>query len=454
MDHTLAPYIRESFEALAFYETVNKFVEAGYPEELRELKFNPTFLIRGLLVDKEKGNILKADSHKYVKVAYHGHIQLDKSHRHSLYNSQSIKLGDFLSVDTFFALSEVQLFVEIVDFMDRHPGSIKKTYEEVYADLRRFIDLCHRDGSIKDKVMAHPEVYIRKDKHLAKSLVRLIDAGKKIFLLTNSLYDYTNQIMSFILDGSHEDFSSWKDFFQYIIVGAGKPGFFIGSQPFLEVVEESNLLKIHDGVLRHGSVYHGGNAFLLEQLTNHRGDEILYVGDHIYGDIIRSKGSLNWRTLLIVEELDEEIPKVEVAKKVLDQTYGFIAEKELIDESIQKMRSKMGIMERQVEIAAQRNDAKKVENIKAEIVKTKLSLEEAKEQLNRIEVQIRDNLLRRDREFHPVWGELMKVGFERSRFAQQVGVYACLYTSKASNLRFYSPFKKFISFHETLPHDV
>ena len=34
MDHTLAPYHRETFEALAFKETLNKFIEAGYPEEL------------------------------------------------------------------------------------------------------------------------------------------------------------------------------------------------------------------------------------------------------------------------------------------------------------------------------------------------------------------------------------------------------------------------------------
>ena len=54
---------------------------------------------------------------------------------------------------------------------------------------------------------------------------------------------------------------------------------------------------------------------------------------------------------------------------------------------------------------------------------------------------------------HIVWGELMKVGLERSRFANQVASYACLYTSRVSNLRFYSPFKKFVSKSEQMPHD-
>lgn len=174
LDHTLANYNREAFEALAFRETLKKFIEAGYPAELSLLKFDPNFLIRGLLVDMERGNLLKVDGHKYVKIAFHGRKKLAKDMRHKLYNSESFKAANLLSVDTFFALSEVQLFSEIVDYMDRHPAKIKKSYREVYADLRRFIDLAHADGSIKSVVLAHPERYIHKDKHLAETLAQQI----------------------------------------------------------------------------------------------------------------------------------------------------------------------------------------------------------------------------------------------------------------------------------------
>lgn len=451
MDHTLAPYKRDTFEALAFRLTVEKFIEAGYPEELRELKFEPNFIIRGLLVDKERGNLLKVDSHKYVKVAYHGHQKMAKEDRHKLYNKQSYKAEYFGSVDTFFALSEVQLFVEIVDYMNRNPGRIKKSFREVYNDLREFIDLCHRDGSIKSEVIKDPEKYINRDKYLANSLVRLIDADKKLFLLTNSLFDYTNHIMNFLLDGAHEDFSDWKDYFHIIIVGAAKPGFFMGSQPFYEVVLDSNLLKIHDGILRAGAVYHGGNAKLFEKLTDHIGDEILYVGDHIYGDIIRSKGTLNWRTLLVIEELEDEIPKLESTKFMLESIYKKIAEKEALDEVIQKTRSKIATLTRQM----QKNKNKARSHLlDIEIAKHQEALVNKWEELNQIEYEIRKLIEEREQKFHPIWGEIMKVGLERSRFANQVGSYACLYTSKVSNLRFYSPLKKFVSFHETLPHDI
>lgn len=38
-----------------------------------------------------------------------------------------------------------------------------------------------------------------------------------------------------------------------------------------------------------------------------KGKEVLYVGDHIYGDIVRSKKEWGWRTFLIVPELFQEL---------------------------------------------------------------------------------------------------------------------------------------------------
>lgn len=35
--------------------------------------------------------------------------------------------------------------------------------------------------------------------------------------------------------------------------------------------------------------------------------QVLYVGDHIYGDILRSKKTLGWRTMLVVPELATEL---------------------------------------------------------------------------------------------------------------------------------------------------
>ena len=37
------------------------------------------------------------------------------------------------------------------------------------------------------------------------------------------------------------------------------------------------------------------------------GEEILYVGDHLYADVLRSKRALGWRSCFIMPELPEEM---------------------------------------------------------------------------------------------------------------------------------------------------
>jgi HAD superfamily 5'-nucleotidase-like hydrolase len=454
LDHTLATYNREAFEALAFRETLKKFIAAGYPEELGELKFDPNFLIRGLLVDMERGNILKVDGHKYVKIAFHGRRRLAKDMRHKLYNSESFKAASLLSVDTFFALSEVQLFTEIVDYMDRRPDKIKKSYREVYHDLRRFIDLSHADGSIKTEVLAHPERFVRKDKYLAATLRQQIESGKTLFLLTNSNWEYTNRIASFILDEPTDDFKTWRDYFEYVIVGSGKPGFFMGSQPFYEVAQDTGLLKPLGGPFVQGGVYHGGNANLFQKLAGYRGDEVLFVGDHLYGDIVRSKGAVNWRTMLIVEELDQELPKLDLLRDALEEIRKRLTTRELLDEELQILRSRIQLNVRQSERAARQHEAKKAHYLLKENDKLAQKAEAKAQELEVLDKEIRQMIEDRHAAVHPVWGELMKVGLERSRFADQVAEYACVYTSNVTNLRFYSPFKRFSSTHDILPHDL
>ncbi len=451
MDHTLARYNREAFEALAFRKTLEKFIAAGYPEELADLTFDPKFVIRGLLVDMDRGNLLKVDGHKYVKVAYHGHSKLPKSDRHTLYNSSGYKADEFLSIDTFFALSEVQLFIEIVDYMRRNPGSIKKSFREVYADLREFIDLSHRDRSIKDVVVKDLSKYIVRDKSLASTLAKLIDGGKKLFLLTNSDWTYTDTIMSYLLNERLEEYPKWQDYFDYTIVSSGKPNFFTGSNPFYEVVNKDGLLRMHGGPLIERGLYHGGNAKLFEKLTQQRGDQILYVGDHIFGDIMRSKELFNWRTLLVVEELEDEFNIIEKQKPDLARIMIQIRDDEKLSSEAFNLRGKIYNLQRRIK--NHKNDKQRSDKLERKIEEAKNILRKIEAQLEASHKDIHDKIREREFVFHPIWGELMYTSLEKSRFAKQVEAYACLYTTKITNLLLYSPNQKFRSFRDNMPHD-
>eukprot|EP00899_Mesostigma_viride_P025631 jgi/Mesvir1/6252/Mv00971-RA.1 len=56
--------------------------------------------------------------------------------------------------------------------------------------------------------------------------------------------------------------------------------------------------------------------------------------------------------------------------------------------------------------------------------------------------------------FHPVWGQLLKTGYQNSRFAHQLERFACLYTSQVGNLLFYSLERNWQSQADVMPHEV
>jgi hypothetical protein len=55
--------------------------------------------------------------------------------------------------------------------------------------------------------------------------------------------------------------------------------------------------------------------------------------------------------------------------------------------------------------------------------------------------------------FNTMWGQLFKAGYQDSRFGRQVCSYACLYTSRASNLGKADPMRPFRPVRDYMPHD-
>ena len=55
--------------------------------------------------------------------------------------------------------------------------------------------------------------------------------------------------------------------------------------------QETGGLRIgnHIGPLQAGQVYSGGSCDVFNEFLGAKGKDVLYVGDHIYGDILKSK---------------------------------------------------------------------------------------------------------------------------------------------------------------------
>lgn len=94
-----------------------------------------------------------------------------------------------------------------------------------------------------------------------------------------------------------------------IVVDAGKPLFFYEGTILRQVDTETGTRQIgtHMGPLESGKVYSGGSCDVFTKLIGAKGKDVLYIGDHIFGDILKSKKVRGWRTFLVVPELVQEL---------------------------------------------------------------------------------------------------------------------------------------------------
>src|SRR6185436_20030738 len=76
-------------------------------------------------------------------------------------------------------------------------------------------------------------------------------------------------------------------------------------RPLME--RDGDLLRNPRATFERGKVYEGGNLAEFERMVGISGSNVLYIGDHIYGDILRSKKESSWQTAMIIQELDQEI---------------------------------------------------------------------------------------------------------------------------------------------------
>jgi hypothetical protein len=74
---------------------------------------------------------------------------------------------------------------------------------------------------------------------------------------------------------------------------ARKPDFFNYNMSLYEVVTKDGLMRPALAA-RPGGLYCGGSAHMVEKALGVEGDDILYVGDHIYTDAALAKINFRW----------------------------------------------------------------------------------------------------------------------------------------------------------------
>jgi len=178
---------------------------------------------------------------------------------------------------------------------------------------------------------------------------------------------------------------------------------------------------------------------------------VLYVGDHIYGDILKSRKTSMWRTCMVVQEIEDEITYLESRRDQID-TLGELEQLQArLDDEIAGRKAKLNQIERRLD--KEQLDEVVRQALEDDFKHTKSELDHLRKSMKETTGLVK--VLEGDivRGFNAYWGLHFKEGPENTRFGEQVEQYACLYTSRVSNFGFYSPMHVFQSAREVMPHE-
>ena len=436
MDHTLVRYHTQEFEKLAHDIMKKALVEKkGYPAAVANLPFQYDLAIRGLVIDRKKGNLLKVSRHGAIRASLHGTKAIDFVTQQKLYKSIYIDLSDthlYTPIDTAFSISVATLYAQLVDIKDGEGKDVMPDYDTIAVDVMGTLDVAHSDGSIKGVVARELDRFIVKDPDVVSGLERYRKHDKKVFVVTNSDFGYTKLLLDYAINPYLKTCKKWEELFEVVVTYAQKPRFFYDNLRFLKVDPENGTMTNYDGPIKHG-VFQGGGANKFARDLGMEGDDILYIGDHIYGDILRLKKDCNWRTALVVEELGDEVAAYMKAKPFSDEIRTLMDRKEPLEHELVKM------------ISAKIETGKEADETR---------LHDLQAQITDTDKQISQLIKKQQVFFNPHWGEVMRAGNEESYFANQVDRFACIYMAKLSDLFEMSPRTYFRAARRPLAHEV
>ena len=442
MDYTLIHYNVDQWERRAYHHIHQKLCDQGW--SLDNLEFDSTSVMRGLIIDTELGNLVKANRFGYIKLARHGTHSIDFNMQRKLYGRTIVDLSEsrWVFLNTLFSLSAACLYSQLVNLLDSNKLPKVLSYADLYGLLRDSLDATHMEGILKAEIVADPDRFVEVEAEVPLTLLDQKKAGKRLLLITNSEWPYTQAMMQYAFDPFLPREMTWRDMFDVIIVSARKPDFLSAKNPFFEVVDETGLLKPVIGGPKPGGIFLGGNAAAVEEYLGVSGDRILYVGDHIFSDVHVSKDLLRWRTALVVRELEDEITATQAFSQHRDKLRRLMTEKE-----------KLELAQSQAQLLLQRKRDKYGPAPGGSVNELERSIAQGRNRLKALDDEITP-LARADRQVsNNRWGPLMRAGNDKSHMASQIERHADIYMSRVSNFMQYTPFAYFRSPRGSLPHD-
>ncbi|GMI18757.1 hypothetical protein TrLO_g14379 [Triparma laevis f. longispina] len=453
-DYTIVQYNDALLELI--YDMARDLLvsELRFPPEIANLKFDPSFPIRGLAVDRKTGWICQLSYTHKVSLAYEGRKKVPterfrrefKSKRSLTPNERQKRLKP---LNDLFSMAECALVADVVEYFNENKIAFDPT--SVVDDVLKAIGKTHMSGDFHAAVAEDPAKYFESTPRMKGVLENLKSAGKTLLLITNSPYWYLNAGMKYILG------SGWRSLFDCVIASASKPGFYIErTRPFREIVlsgdnlddyrkENISFEKVEK--LSPDKVYSGGclrelvrlmpalqrPANKLPLVANGIQEEVggggllntnvLYLGDSLFADLVDAKREFGWLTAAVLRELSDEATAL--------RTDEYVATRQTIDILLSTLR----VIQEEMGMERTKEDTDVLDTLE-----TKVS--ESRDRLN--------NILGNKR-----FGSIFRARHQPSLLSQSLKRYSDLYMSSVEDLANYSPKHRFYpsSINSINPHE-
>ena len=436
MDLTLVRYKTKNFSNLAYKKIIDFLVEKKkYPSIIRKLKPDYERNIRGLVVDQSQGNILKLSRFGAIRRSYHGLSPIsveEKNPKKYQYTYIDLRSPNYESVDTHFSISFAILFGQLVELKDLHKNLKFPKYETISRDLIEAETILHQTGPLKNIVCKNFSKYIKQDPKLVMNLEKYVKYGKKIFIVTNSEPKYTEKLLNYTINPFLKNHKKWQELFEFVVTAAEKPDFFYKNTHFLKFDPKKENFEKIKSIQKH-QIYLKGNAKAITAQFKIHPNEILYIGDHIYSDIVRLKKGCGWRTALVIEELEDEIKK-NVRTKTISKNINNLIEQQMFLQN--KLDNFLSLKNR-------KNQSKYKGNEKNKIIK----------KIKQLDKKLKILREKKDKVFNNYWGETFREGIEETYFSYLMERFSCIYMSQLNHFLEVSPEAYYSSYPKNLPHE-
>ncbi|KAI8058529.1 HAD-superfamily hydrolase [Syncephalis plumigaleata] len=490
-DYTLARYTSELPKTIYSLLRDALIDHLRYPSILRGLQYDPTFAIRGLHYDGHTGYLMKLDSYGNVQrnAVYYGRRAVEDplavlGVEFGAHIPRQLVKGRMRQLVDLFSMPNTCLLADIIEYFEKH--SIDFHPQHLADDVQLVSEMLHSGtgigmGPLHKTIMNDIEKYLDPSQSLVDYLEKLRKYDRKLFLLTNSGFEFVDRGLAYITG-----YKDWRELFDVCIVNSMKPAFYRNRRPF-RYVSTSNLYNAMNTTtngtiqrngedpnfygsswsavseFKRGEVYSGGNIIDFCLWTGWNDGSTIYIGDSIYNDLVDPALQQGWRTGIIINELENEI---EIQRSAAYRRYiaRFTQLEGLLKSTQRSILSELGEAVELDEAISNlsSDDASIPDNVDGNgdphpfynsTISNYQKLHHHRQQLRRWRTERRDIARQLKNLFNPQFGSVFRTMINPSMFADKIRAYSDLYTSSLENLNNYPLNHVFYPERIQMPHE-